>query len=45
LVGAVKDVGDVVDLVWVVGGVAAGGAQVGVAEPVGDAVDGHAVFE
>jgi hypothetical protein len=36
---AVENVGDVVDVVEVIGGVAAGGAQVGVAEPIGDAVE------
>jgi hypothetical protein len=42
---AIESVRDVVDVVGMIRGVAAGGAQVGVAEAVGDAVDGHAVFE
>src|SRR4051794_40530980 len=45
LVTAVKDVGDVVDLVGVLGRIAAGGAQVRVPETGRHVVDGHAVVE
>src|SRR4051812_35662203 len=45
LMAAVEDIGDVVDAVGVVGGIAACSAQVGVAEAGGDAMDRYAVFE